>query len=280
MINQQQLLQQLDDAESRFLARYDAWLKKAAGTIPLNEVERLKKQGGPNILSRMPAAIATDPDTLTRLLSDHAAEMIGAGRAHGHLLAREILQQYRGRKMGDLPGFDFEYSEDPRVIPEQAIAAMKQRSIVLAGDVDGALIQQVKQIMTRFLAGGTRPEAEQAVEDVLAASRNRASLITTTETTYSYNRGRLASFADDKVDYLRFSAVMDGRTSQICISRHGLIMRMDDPRVADNTPPLHGRCRSVLDPLYSAYQGSLITDRAINWNGAAALPKGWRTSEK
>lgn len=278
-MDQQRLFRQLDDAEEQLLARWDSWLDRAFRSIPWNEIDRLQHSGGQNVLSRLPPIIVTDDGSLARLLSDHAVEMFAAGRAHGQLLVDEIHQRYRGRKMADIPGFDFEYGEDPRVIPEKAIRAMEARSVVLAGDVTGDLTAELKKIMVRYLAGSeSRKETEQAVEDLLHSNRERASLITTTETTYSYNRGRLAGFAENRVDYVRFSAVMDGRTSQVCRSRHGLIMRMDDPRVPGNTPPLHGRCRSVLDPLYSAYQRELITEDRLDWSNVAPLPKGWKTA--
>lgn len=277
-MDQQRFFKQLDDAEEKLLARWESWLARAFKTIPLDETERLKRSGSTNVLSRLPPLIETDPATLARLLADHAAEMLAAGRAHGQLLVNDLHRRYRGRKMADLPGFDFEYGDDPRIIPEKAIQAMEARAIVLAGDVDGDLGAAVKKIMVRFLAGESRKETESAIEELLNSSRERAALITTTETTYSYNRGRLASFAENRVDYVRFSAVMDARTSAVCRSRHGLIMRLDDPRLPGNTPPLHGRCRSVLDPLYSAYQGDLITDDRLDWSRVAPLPRGWKAA--
>lgn len=277
-MNQQPLFEQLDKAEERLLNRWGRWFDQAYKSIAWDELERLKRSGGPNALNRIPALVNTNPGALARILSDHAAEMIGAGQAHAQLLVNDLHQRFKGRRLADYAGFDFEYGDDPRVIPEKAVRAMELRSIRLAGDVDGDLLAGVKKIMIRFLTGDTRRETERALEELLDHNRDRASLITTTETTYSYNRGRLAGFAENQVDYVRFSAVMDGRTSPICRSRHGLIMKMDDPRVAENTPPLHGRCRSVLDPLYSAYQPELIVERNLDWSNVAPLPPGWKAA--
>ncbi|TEB09312.1 minor capsid protein [Pelotomaculum propionicicum] len=276
-MDQQLLFKQLDNAEGKVLARLVNWLDRARKAIPWSEIERLQRQGGPSVLSRLPP-IKTDAGSLAGILSNHAVEMFAAGRAHGQLLVDDLHQRFVGRKLADLPGFDFNYEDDPKIIPEKAIKAMEARSIVLAGDVDGDLTAGLKKIMVRFLAGESRKETELAVEDLLNSGQERASLITTTETTYSYNRGRLASYAENRVDYVRFSAVMDGRTSAVCRSRHGLIMRLDDTRVSGNTPPLHGRCRSVLDPLYSCYQGELITEEALDWSNVAPLPKGWKSA--
>lgn len=310
------MFKHLDKAEEALLVRWESWLNAAFRSIPWRELEKLSKaSAGPRALGRLPPLLTIEGGTLAQILADHGAEMVAAGLAHGDVLVEELHNKYRNRKMADqifddlpelkpvdlarlvdepegetsetvygirkfaeLPGFDFQYGDDPRVIPEQAISAMQARAIILAGDVDADMGAQVKKALVRFLAGKTRQETEVALEDILKSTRERASLITTTETTYSYNRGRLASFAENRVDYVRFSAVMDGRTSPICRSRHGLIMRLDDPRVSGNTPPLHGRCRSILDPLYSAYQGSFITEDRLNWSDVASLPKGWKSA--
>lgn len=312
-MNQEAMFRQLDEAEENVLSRWDTWLKAAFKTIPWRELDRLAGSGsGPKALSRLPPLITTDAGKLANMLAEHGAEMVAAGQAHGYNLVEEIHRRYRGRKLADrivtvefrpqvwngvtepedeitqaiygtrklsdLPGFDFDYAEDPRVIPEKAINAMEARAMVLAGDVDADLIAQVKKALVRYLAGTSRQDTETALNQILKSGRDRASNITTTESTYSYNRGRLASFAENRVDYLQFSAVMDGRTSPICRSRHGLIMRMDDPGVSGNTPPLHGRCRSVLLPIYSAYQGDIITPERLDWSQTAPLPKGWKSA--
>ena len=51
---------------------------------------------------------------------------------------------------------------------------------------------------------------------------------------------------NDDVIGVEFSAIMDDRTTEMCAERHGLVMRLDDPRLPENTPPLHFRCRSLL----------------------------------
>jgi hypothetical protein len=88
----------------------------------------------------------------------------------------------------------------------------------------------------------------------------------------------VAGFHDAEVDYLRFSATIDDRTSPQCRSRHGLVLRMGSAELAANIPPLHGRCRSVLSPLFSQYQPEYITQESLDWSKVAALPKGWRVA--
>lgn len=278
-MDQQRLYKQLDTAEQKVLSRWDRWIQQTFNSIPWREYERLQRTGGIRALELAPAPITTNPGALGRILSNHAVEMLMAGQAHAQLLVEDLHRKYgKGRKLSDYPGFEFDYKDDPRVIPEKAIKAMEARSVYLAGDVDGSLLTGVKKIMNGFLAGAARPEAEAAVEELLNSTKERAALITTTETTYSYNRGRLAGYRENRVDYVRFSAIRDHRTSPICNSRHGLLMKMDDPGLGANTPPLHGRCRSVLDPVYSAYQPELIVVKNLDWSHVAELPKGWKAA--
>ena len=276
---EQAMFRQLDDAETKFLVGFERWLSGYFKKIPWGKIERLK---GGFKLSKAKSldGIIPRPDeaALARLLAEHGKKMVAAGRAHGDRLVRELHRRYGGKKLAEYPEFDFDYLEDPRLVPAKAVEAMEKRALVLAGSVSSDLAAAVKKILISHLVEISREEAESQIAGVLADNRNRGSLIVTTETTYAYNRGRLASFAENRVDYVQFSAVMDSRTSPQCRSRHGLVMAINDPRLPGNTPPLHGRCRSVLVPVYGAYQPELITPERLNWEEVAPLPKGWRTA--
>ncbi|MDI6711475.1 MAG: minor capsid protein [Bacillota bacterium] len=253
----------LDRAEERVLAEIERWLREVLARIPW---------------SLPPAALARwHPETcrnLSKILADHASRTFRLGRVDGKALARLA----RDHKLADysLPEFNFDYDAEARVLPVQAIRQMEARQLVLAGVFEFDLIAGVKKILVGHLAGVPRKDAEAEIAGLIQKTRDRASLIVTTETTYAYNRGRLVAFKESGVDYVRFSAVMDARTSPQCRSRHGKVMRLDDPDLATNTPPLHGRCRSVLTPVYSRYQPELITAEAQDWSQVAPLPKGWR----
>jgi SPP1 gp7 family putative phage head morphogenesis protein len=216
-----------------------------------------------------------DEKKLAKLLAGHGAKMVAIGVAHGEQIIKALHRRHDKKKMAEYPEFDFDYTADPRLIPVQAVEAMEKRAMVLAGNVGSDITGAVKKIVISHMVEVSRKEAEEQIADMLKANRDRGSLIVTTETTYAYNRGRLASFAEHEVDHIQFSSVMDARTSVQCRTRHGLIMAMDDPRLAANTPPLHGRCRSVLVPVYGSYQPELLTPKSINWDEVAPLPKGW-----
>lgn len=198
-----------------------------------------------------------------KALKAHGTSSYNMGRVHGHIEVRE----FRPKKLAAPPNEGL----DVFVIPEEAIKAIDRRELVLAGDVSSDMITQVKSLMRdKLYATKTAQEVEIGIAKVLKSARDRGSLISTTESTYYYNRGRLSSFRQDGVEYVQFSAVMDMSTSDQCRSRHRLVMRIDDPRLAENTPPLHGRCRSILRPYFGE-----VTPDMLDWSKAEPLPGGW-----
>lgn len=208
------------------------------------------------------------PGHRVRILNEHGKEVLFAGVAHADAECKEKQRRY-GFRLVEYPGI--------RVTPEEAIKEMEKRILVLAGGVEADIVLAVKKIMLDHLAGTGRAQTEEKIADLRKFTESRASLITTTETTYVYNFARMISYRENHVDYVRFTAIMDARTSPQCKSRHGLVMAMDDPALAANTPPLHGRCRSLLTTIYGRYEPELITVVNTNWAAVVALPKGWVT---
>lgn len=211
---------------------------------------------------------------LKNILVQHNHIIASAGLSHG----KEEAQMARGmhRFAAALPS-EREFYEF--FSPEEIMNLLFKRSELLAGDVTEEGLNKVLSILNRFLGGEySRTEAEQLIAEEKKGIANRASNIVTTETTYFYNRARLVSFKQERVDYLQFSAILDKRTSTVCRSRHGLVIAMNDPNLPYNVPPLHGRCRSILRPIYSYVTPELITKERLDWAKAAALPKGWRTN--
>jgi len=232
---------------------------------------------------------------LGKILRNHILEVYAAGQASGDVLTQNIRKKFEKIKLSeddnsaDNGPFHEKFIHKPEKLakdlwledewfkPHRAIKALEARELVLAGNWESDIITSIKQVILQSLEGRSNSEVKMLLKAILKTNLNRAELILTTETTYAYNRGRLSSFKENDVDYIRFSAVMDARTSQVCQSRNGLIMSMSDPSLSSNTPPLHGRCRSVLTPLYSKYQPELIQEDKMNWDKVKPIPKGWRT---
>jgi SPP1 gp7 family putative phage head morphogenesis protein len=133
----------------------------------------------------------------------------------------------------------------------------KQIVSVYQEDIDD-VIQKI--IMNAVNAGNTLNEKIDAlwinVKGLGMKPRWMVDRIARTETTRAYSLGNLQSTIEAALDGsgsivgFRFSAILDSRVSDICERRHGLKMKIDDPRLPKNTPPLHPNCRSMLIPLW------------------------------
>lgn len=140
------------------------------------------------------------------------------------------------------------------MIPEEAIEWLKDYVPKLAGVLSEDVTSKVSSVIREsMLTGSTLQERMKALREsseVLQRMTDaRIESIARTEITRADTMGRLISMkSNDDVIGVEFSAIMDDRTTEICSERHGLFMRLDDPRLPENTPPLHVRCRSMLLP--------------------------------
>lgn len=190
-----------------------------------------------------------------------------------HLYVQEIKAAYSGHKyrgkvkLSDLP-------EDARImellrkfivldaadewfdiIPMEAVNWLNDYVPTLAGVFSTAVLEKTREVIrTSMLEGLTLRERMKTLrgssEELSRMSNARIEAIARTEVTRADSIGRLISMkANDDVIGVEFSAIMDDRTTEMCIERNGLIMRLDDPRLPENTPPLHVNCRSLLTSL-------------------------------
>lgn len=261
-------LKRIDQLETQVRRRWSEWLSALADlTLPWVLAPRSAEQ-----ISAEPFPL---PGVLGRLLVEHGRYMLMTGMAHADYEITRLRERYAPRQLARLVDVEHQF----RVIPVEALEAMRGRELILAGEVEASVLVQIKRVAMQVLTGDLRRrEAEAEVQRVLEAAAARARNIITTETTWAYNRGRLAQFRQAEVTHVMFRAVMDAVTSQQCRSRHGRIMAIDDPALPQNTPPLHGFCRSILSPIIAELEPGLMSEVwRFDWSRVAALPKGWST---
>lgn len=187
-----------------------------------------------------------------------------------HLYVQELKSAYQGRTysgnvtLSDLPD-DEEIKELLRafigldasnewyeIIPIEAVNWLNDYVPKLAGILNTAVLERTREVIQKsMLEGSTLQERMKALressEELTRMTAQRIEAIARTEITRADSMGRLISMkANDDVIGMEFSAVMDDRTTEMCIERNGLVMRLDDPRLPENTPPLHCNCRSLL----------------------------------
>ena len=182
--------------------------------------------------------------------------------------------------------------EPPQLINTDAVEAVIGRANLLAGDfADDTFLDLRKHLVAAIVPQSDTGEPIgrdvllERIQKTLQVSEARANNIARTELTYAYNNGRLNSFNESPlVDYLRFLAISDDRTTDICQSRDGMLIPKNDVALVElNTPPLHYQCRSTLTAVMSRLSRfkDLVEDstRVPANRDLAPLPPGWRTGE-
>ncbi len=138
-------------------------------------------------------------------------------------------------------------------ITDRASKFWDEYSLRLAGDFEESKQRATEKILKKRIAEGeyTQKELKKLVSKELAIKNEvRLDMIVTTEMNKCFNYGRVENAREHKskggvVRALKFHAVMDLHTSYTCNVRNGLVLDLDDPRIDNNTPPLHPRCRSM-----------------------------------
>lgn len=154
------------------------------------------------------------------------------------------------------------------VSPKAAIKAMRDKALWVSGVLEGELVKRTQGILTQALRNGealgeTVQKVKEAwlpymgdatiIQDAEQLQPYRLKTIVRTNTTDAYNTGRLAKMRDPDLDEwvqgVRYEAVIDERTTELCAGLDGLVFRKDDPDLDRLTPPNHFNCRSLLIPV-------------------------------
>lgn len=138
-------------------------------------------------------------------------------------------------------------------------ADQRQRAFWVAGVTQARTVQEVMDSIGRAIENGTTLEEFKAeagaklAEAWGGANAPRLETVFRTNVMGAYNGGRTEVFDDPEIrkarPYLRFEAVGDSRTTEICEALDGTVLPADDPFWNTHTPPLHYNCRSIVTPL-------------------------------
>jgi len=168
--------------------------------------------------------------------------------AQGMTLADQELEAKRAK-------FDQHPSPAP-VIPTGAMDWIDKWTIHFGDKYYGEATEDVVRVLKQGLAEGwstehTMTQLRVYLTDEKMYNKRRLEVIARTNATSAFNQGRLETFrqAGDFVQFVQFLAILDSRTTDICESRNGRLLRLDSPELAANTPPLHFQCRSILSPV-------------------------------
>jgi SPP1 gp7 family putative phage head morphogenesis protein len=127
-----------------------------------------------------------------------------------------------------------------------ADASAKVRDAVRIGFVEGQTVQQI----TKRIRGSRALNYE---DGILAINKRNAEAVVRTAVAHTANYAR-ESFYDENQDLIkgyRYTATLDGRTTELCASRDGKIYRLDQAKPA---LPAHFNCRSTYTVIVKSWQ--------------------------
>lgn len=255
---------------ARVWTRLNKALVKDLNEIAQSWLKRLMGSAEKEISSGQLENVPELPEKFIKTLSKKLREAFAQGYWLNHLHVQELKvakegKKYHGRiKLSDMPSDEelrdilrkiinfFNPEEWHNVVPQNAINWLENYLPSLAGIFSIAVLEKTRDVIRNSLQdGSTLQERMKALressEEISSMAKTRIEAIARTEITRADTLGRLTSMkTNDDIIGVEFSAVLDDRTTEICQSRHGLVMRLDDPRLPENTPPLHVNCRSLL----------------------------------
>lgn len=108
------------------------------------------------------------------------------------------------------------------------------------------LAEKLEEVITSGLMNGkSSRRMSQELQDMTDYEKFACERIIRTETTYITNAAEVESYKECGIDKVIFIATLDLRTSSICRSMDGKIIKVDKLRTGSNLPPLHPYCRST-----------------------------------
>lgn len=157
------------------------------------------------------------------------------------------------------------YKSSISVTPRAAVSAMKDKAFWVSGVLKQRLVDSAQVILMAAIKNG-EPLGETIIKlgeiwlpylgdptvivDEQQLTAPRLETIVRTNTTEAYNMGRLAKLRDPElapfIKGVKYSAILDTRTTELCEGLHGLIFKLDDPDLDRLVPPNHFNCRSMI----------------------------------
>ncbi|MCG9868489.1 minor capsid protein [Streptococcus suis] len=101
-----------------------------------------------------------------------------------------------------------------------------------------------KQLAVSLLTGRSAHETAEVIEAQFGKGSQNARRLIRTETSYFHAEIEAKAYEEADVEYYRFLATLDLRTSSICREHDGKIYKVSERITGKNYPPMHPWCRS------------------------------------
>ena len=156
---------------------------------------------------------------------------------------------------------------DPTFTPRGALKWLRTKVFWITDLLDGQITDDARAVLIRALKiGETLSETidrlwklfepyigdPTVLKDGEPLAPYRLETIVRTNTTDAYNHGRLTEFIRPDLlpflDGIRYSAILDTRTTEVCRFLDNKVFKPDSPDLAGLLPPRHFNCRSLIVP--------------------------------
>jgi SPP1 gp7 family putative phage head morphogenesis protein len=142
----------------------------------------------------------------------------------------------------------------------QLTEELRDLAFNVAGITQADMVTQVYQALDSAIANGDSFDTFKAnIADRLGESWSEDAQAPSLETVFrtnvqtAYNDGRDSIISNDAIKeshpYLRYDAILDDRTSDICAELNDTTLPQDDEFWDSHRPPMHFNCRCILTPI-------------------------------
>ena len=111
------------------------------------------------------------------------------------------------------------------------------------------LRDELDKELRKALTFGTGYPVPAALKKRFGVSTHEAERLAYTELTRVRIDARLQRFADNGVGSYKYNAIVDSRTSDVCLALNGAVFKLEEGEAGVNLPPMHPYCRSSVLPV-------------------------------
>ena len=120
------------------------------------------------------------------------------------------------------------------------------------------LNSRIQEVLPKVVGGGlmsgiSQEKMQRQIREYFDVGRYYAMRLVRTETNYFTNQAELQSYVDEGIEYYRYKAILDKRTSHICGDiLNNQIFKVSEAQVGLNYPPMHPNCRSDTEVVFNS----------------------------
>lgn len=178
----------------------------------------------------------------------------------------ELFHEAFDEAAKEVHGKEYAKKKQNPLLPVRVEEIIKGESFKMVGDYSTELTKRMKNIIISGIKDSAGEGAIVALlrDEAKSFTDNWLATVVRTKTTEVYNTARRSFWETDEtakklIVAYQFSAIMDDRTSDICLELDEKIFETDD-ELNRITPPLHFNCRSLLVPVtkFEEYESNAV----------------------